>query len=157
MASSYDKSVLFICLGNICRSPIAESVLNSLLEERGLGGKWLVDSAAIGPWHIGSKPDPRAISALRSKQMNSTHKARQLKENDYNIFDYILGMDDENIHDIERMKPKNSKAKIELLGSYDPAGETIIEDPYYTQGEKAFHKTVEHCKRSCEGFLKAVL
>lgn len=157
MAGAYDKSVLFVCLGNICRSPIAEVVLKKLLQERGLADKWLVDSAAIGPWHVGNKPDKRALSVLKSKNMDTDHRARQLKIKDFELFDYILGMDEENIADIERVKPKNSKAIIELLGSYDPAGETIIDDPYYTQGEKAFLKTLEHCRRCCDGFLKSVL
>ncbi|XP_014282028.1 low molecular weight phosphotyrosine protein phosphatase [Halyomorpha halys] len=157
MAASCDKSVLFICLGNICRSPIAEAVFLKLLKEKGLFDQWRVDSAAIGSWHVGSKADSRAISVLERNNIEIKHRARQIEESDFHRFKFILGMDEENMSDLKRLAPSNSSAKLQLLGCYDPSGELIIEDPYYTKGEKAFFKTLEHCTRACEGFLNAVL
>ncbi|CAH1401993.1 unnamed protein product [Nezara viridula] len=157
MAANFDRSVLFICLGNICRSPVAEAVFRKLLKEKGIFDKWLVDSAAIGSWHIGSKPDSRAISVLERNNIEINHRARQIEESDFHKFEFILGMDEENMSDLKRLAPPNSKAKLHLLGSFDPSGELIIKDPYYTKGEKAFHKTLEHCTSACEGFLNAVI
>lgn len=157
MAATFDRSVLFICLGNICRSPIAEAVFRKLLKEKGLLDKWLVDSAAIGSWHVGSKPDSRAISVLKQNNIETNHRARQIEESDFHKFEFIFGMDEENMSDLKRLAPPDSKAKLQLLGSFDPHGELKIKDPYYTKGEKAFHTTFEHCTRACESFLNAVI
>jgi len=125
------KSVLFICLGNICRSPIAEAVFLNCLKESGKSSSWTVDSAAIGNWHVGNGPDRRAVSVLSKHGITTCHKARQVKKSDFSKFDYIFGMDHENIEDLKSIEPDQSIAKIGLLGSYDPDGELIIEDPYY--------------------------
>ncbi|KAK9499185.1 hypothetical protein O3M35_003684 [Rhynocoris fuscipes] len=154
--SEMKKSVLFICLGNICRSPIAEAVFINLIKTRNVEDKWTVDSAALGPWHIGKSPDPRAMSVLKAKQINYSHKARQITKDDFRTFDYIFGMDEENMASLKRMAPKDGKAACALLGSYDPQGERIIEDPYYDDGDEGFYKCYEQCVRSCEGFLKTV-
>jgi len=125
------KSVLFICLGNICRSPIAEAVFVNALKQSAKADSWTVDSAAIGNWHVGKGPDSRAISVLSQHNITTEHKARQVKKSDFLKYDYIFGMDHENIDDLKSIEPTETCAKIELLGSYDPNGELIIEDPYY--------------------------
>ena len=76
-----------------------------------------------------------------------------LTEEDFTKFEYIFGMDNANIRDINEIRPANATAKVELLGSYDPTGELIIEDPYYGRGEKGFEKNYEQCLRACEAFL----
>ncbi|KAK8752563.1 hypothetical protein OTU49_006193 [Cherax quadricarinatus] len=149
------KKVLFICLGNICRSPIAEAVLNHVLKERGITD-WEVDSGAIGPWHVGLGPDSRAISVMKGHKIPMTHKARQLTKADFTHYDYIFGMDHENISDIKSRAPKKSTAQIELFGSYDPKKELIIRDPYYDDDDEGFEKCYEQCLRCSNGFLDAV-
>lgn len=150
------KSVLFICLGNICRSPIAEAVFLNCLKESGKSSSWTVDSAAIGNWHVGNGPDRRAVSVLSKHGITTCHKARQVKKSDFSKFDYIFGMDHENIEDLKSIEPDQSIAKIGLLGSYDPDGELIIEDPYYESGEAGFEKCYQQCIRCCQAFLDQV-
>ncbi|XP_050740129.1 low molecular weight phosphotyrosine protein phosphatase-like [Eriocheir sinensis] len=149
------KKVLFICLGNICRSPIAEAVFNHVLKERGLTG-WEVDSGAIGSWHIGRNPDPRAISIMKKYDVDMSHKARQLKRADFNHFDYIFGMDNENISDIEALSPATYKAKVELFGIYDPKKQLLIRDPYYDDDDAGFERCYQQCLRCSNGFLDSL-
>lgn len=148
------KSVLFICLGNICRSPIAEAVFAKLVKDAGKQNEWNIDSGAIGDWHVGKGPDRRAISVLTKHSISTSHKARQIKSKDFSEFDYIFGMDEDNMDDLKSMVPTNSKAKIELLGTYDPQGELIIRDPYYDSGEEGFEKCYQQCMRCCAAFLE---
>jgi len=153
---SEKRGVLFVCLGNICRSPIAEAVFAHIIAERNLTDKWFCDSAATAGYHTGSQPDSRARNVLKNHSITTQHRARVLKKEDFTKFEYIFGMDHNNIEDINEVKPKNATAKVELLGSYDPEGELIIEDPYYQKGEKGFEKNYEQCLRSCNAFLDKV-
>lgn len=123
---------------------------------RNLTDKWFCDSAATAGYHVRSQPDYRAVSVLAKHSINTNHRARVLADEDFTRFDYIFGMDNANIRDIEEIKPPNSTAKIELLGSYDPKGETIIKDPYYQSGEKGFEINYHQCLRSCSAFLDNV-
>jgi len=149
------KSVLFICLGNICRSPIAEAVFQHLVKEKKVGENWKIDSAAIGSWHVGEQPEPRAFKALRANGIqNYSHVVRKIKPDDFKTFDFIFGMDNENIRALTQMTPKDFTGKVALLGSYDPQGELIIRDPYYDNDDKGFHKCYEQCRRSCAAFLE---
>ncbi|XP_006620838.1 low molecular weight phosphotyrosine protein phosphatase-like isoform X1 [Apis dorsata] len=126
------KRVLMICLGNLCRSPIAEAVFNDQINKLGLSDSWEVDSAAIIGYHIGKNPDHRSMSIIKEKGItNYSHRARQITRDDFIKFDWILAMDNSNIQYLNTMKPPNTTAKIELLGKYDPRGELTIRDPYY--------------------------
>ena len=147
------KNVLFVCLGNICRSPIAEAVFNHLVKERGESDQWKADSCATGDYHNGSQPDRRAKKCIQNYGIEYKHKARQICEEDFVKFDYILAMDSNNINDIEEFKPANSKAIIKLLGDYHPSGECIIEDPYYDKDEKGFEETYQRCVSCITAFL----
>ncbi|CAG7786825.1 unnamed protein product [Allacma fusca] len=147
------KSVLFICLGNICRSPIAEAVFEHLVKERGLEDKWIIDSAALGSWHVGGSPDSRAMRVLKSYGINYKHKVRQVTKPDFGKFDWIFGMDDENIRRLKQIAPSDFKGVIQLLGSYDPQGDLTIRDPYYDDDDKGFFKCYEQCVRDCTAFL----
>ncbi|KAF7285903.1 hypothetical protein GWI33_009376 [Rhynchophorus ferrugineus] len=147
------KGALFVCLGNICRSPIAEAVFSHVLKEKGIDGQWQVDSAAIGPWHIGKRPDSRALKTLLNHNVPSSCRARQIDEQDFHNFDYIFGMDNNNITNLKDMQPKGSKANVLLLGDFDPEGDKIIRDPYYDSGSDGFEKCYQQCVRSCNGFL----
>ncbi|XP_043279436.1 low molecular weight phosphotyrosine protein phosphatase-like [Venturia canescens] len=149
------KRVLVICLGNICRSPIGEAVFQHLIKKNGLEDQWEVESAALIGYHTGKSPDRRAMSTLRDKGITDySHKARPITKDDFVKFDWIFGMDDENISHLNRMKPADGKAKIELLGKYDPEGETIIRDPYYDDDSAGFVKAYEQCLRSVTSFLQ---
>ncbi|CAG0897158.1 unnamed protein product [Cyprideis torosa] len=136
--------------GNICRSPIAEAVFAELADAE----EWDCDSAAIGPWHIGKAPDPRARSVMGKYDLKRKHKARQIRGSDFMEFDYIFGMDEDNMADLEAEKPKGSKAHLLLLGEFDPEGERIIRDPYYDRGSEGFEKCYQQCVRSIKGFLE---
>ncbi|XP_044763539.1 low molecular weight phosphotyrosine protein phosphatase-like [Coccinella septempunctata] len=151
---SEQKKVLMVCLGNICRSPIAEGVFQHLVRQKGLESKWMVDSAAVAGYHIGKSPDHRALTTMKSNGIAYSNKARQVKKQDFESFDFIFGMDEENISDLEGMAPANCKAKIGLLGDYDPQGERIIRDPYYDRGAEGFKKCYQQCLRSCTAFLE---
>ncbi|XP_043261859.1 low molecular weight phosphotyrosine protein phosphatase-like [Colletes gigas] len=149
------RKVLMVCLGNICRSPIAEAVFINEMNTLNVSDSWEVDSAALASYHTGKSPDHRAMSTLREKGItNYSHKARPITEDDFTKFDWIFGMDNDNIKELNNMKPRNSTAKIELLGSYDPQGEVIIRDPYYDSNSVGFHKAYEQCVRSVKTFLE---
>merc|ERR1711862_999191 len=117
-------SVLFVCLGNICRSPIAEAVFAHLLRERGLERRWITDSAATSDWNVGNFYD----------------------------WDFIFAMDEENVRNLNRVRPSDARGVVRLLGDYDPEGVKIIEDPYYGD-EKDFETVYEQCVRCCSAFL----
>ncbi|XP_003691345.1 low molecular weight phosphotyrosine protein phosphatase isoform X1 [Apis florea] len=149
------KRVLIICLGNICRSPIAEAVFNDQINKLGLSDSWEVESAGIIGYHIGKNPDHRSMSIIREKGItNYSHKARQITRDDFIKFDWILAMDKSNIQYLNQMKPPNSTAKIELLGKYDPRGELIIRDPFYDVDIAGFYKVYEQSLRSSKAFLE---
>ncbi|XP_068505297.1 low molecular weight phosphotyrosine protein phosphatase isoform X4 [Syngnathus scovelli] len=133
MAASCSKSVLFVCLGNICRSPIAEAVFRKMATDAGVVDKWRIDSAATSMYEIGNPPDHRGLACMRRHDVPMSHEARQVTKDDFMSFDFILCMDESNLSNLNRMagSVKNRRAKIELLGAYDPQKQLIIEDPYY--------------------------
>ncbi|XP_060908047.1 low molecular weight phosphotyrosine protein phosphatase isoform X2 [Labrus mixtus] len=155
MATSGSKSVLFVCLGNICRSPIAEAVFRKMATDAGVVDKWVIDSGATSDWNIGSSPDARGLACLRKNGIETSHRARQVTKDDFMSFEYILCMDDSNMSELERRakQVKNYQAKIELLGSYDPEKQRIIKDPYYGSDED-FEKVYQQCLRCCKAFLE---
>nr|XP_006818620.1 PREDICTED: low molecular weight phosphotyrosine protein phosphatase-like isoform X3 [Saccoglossus kowalevskii] len=155
MAATGKRSVLFVCLGNICRSPMAEAVFRSTVKQKGVESEWKIDSAATSTYEIGKLPDPRNLACLKKRGLSSTHRARQITQEDFTKFEYIFGMDNSNMQNINRVKPKNSTAKVELFGSYDPKGQLIIEDPYYG-GDEGFEEVFEQVTRCSEGFLKKI-
>ncbi|CAI5449475.1 unnamed protein product [Caenorhabditis angaria] len=143
--SSEKKSALFVCLGNICRSPIAEAVFIDCLEKRGKRDEWIVDSSAVIGYHTGKGPDHRAMETLKKFGISTyQHKARVTSTGDFKTFDYIFGMDDDNISDlqeIQRLAGNESKAKLGLLGEFDPQGEREVPDPYYNSGSAIMSAT----------------
>ncbi|KAL5279752.1 primo-1.2 family protein [Megaselia abdita] len=126
------KKVLMICLGNICRSPMAETIFQNTIEKAGVTETWSVESAAIGWWDVGRSPDRRAIKTLKKYGLDSKHIARQITKEDFEEFDYIFGMDKANMEDLSKLKPEGSKAKCLMLGDFGlDINDRIIEDPYY--------------------------
>jgi len=134
--------VLMVCLGNICRSPMAEGVLLARLEEAGLADKVRVDSAATGRSHIGHAPDERAIACAKKHGIDiSAQRARALTIEDFDAFDFILCADRTIQHDARMRKPRTSHADVELLLEWSGAGKKDVPDPYYGDArdfEKAF-------------------
>ncbi|CAK8691266.1 low molecular weight phosphotyrosine protein phosphatase-like [Clavelina lepadiformis] len=154
------NSALFVCLGNICRSPIAEACFKQLLQEKGVLANWRVDSAATSRYEIGSSPDRRGQKCMKKHKIFhhvENHRARQITAKDYDEFDYIFGMDDSNMSNLQNMAPKKSyKAQLLLLGSFDDDKSSggIIEDPYYGTDDEDFEVVYQQCLRSCRNFLQ---
>ncbi|XP_035700883.1 low molecular weight phosphotyrosine protein phosphatase isoform X2 [Folsomia candida] len=141
---SNSKSVLFVCLGNICRSPIAEAVFRHLISKRGVASEWTVDSCGTIGYHTGKNPEVRARKVLKDRGLTDyEHQARIIKKADFEKFAYIIGMDLDNVLDLKRIQPPGSKAKIHRLGEFDKhalAGGEVkeVRDPYYVSSQKSF-------------------
>ncbi|KAI0095367.1 LMWPc-domain-containing protein [Daldinia grandis] len=156
-------SILFVCLGNICRSTMAEGVFRSIVNRSSspysdLIGR--VDSCGIGGYHIGDEPDSRTMSTLKSHGITEyTHAARKLRGKDFEKFDYIFAMDESNLQDLKTCKGtiKNlpsSKGQVMLFGEFSGTGsKEVVRDPYYG-GQDGFEKVYEQCKRFSTNFLE---
>ena len=146
--------VLFVCLGNICRSPTAEGVFHHLVEKRGLGGQVTVDSAGTGAWHIGSPPDRRAQAAARQRGIDlSGQRARQAKTGDFHRFDYILAMDADNHRNLAKMCPPGEEHRLHLFLDFAPKLKTSdVPDPYYG-GDGGFEAVLDMIEAASEGLL----
>jgi low molecular weight phosphotyrosine protein phosphatase len=105
---------------------------------------------------VGKSPDHRALATMKKFDVPYNNKARQIKKEDFSKYDYIFGMDTENMEDLKERAPSNSKAKLLMLGDFDPEGDRIIRDPYYDRGSEGFDKCYEQCVRSCAAFLNKV-
>ena len=133
--------ICLVCMGNICRSPMAEAVLRAELDDAGLTGAVAVDSAGTGGWHIGDPMDPRARAALAERGYDgSGHRARRFDPDWFAERDLILAMDEDNLADLRAMTPDpETAARIRLFRSYDPTAndDATVPDPYYG-GEDGF-------------------
>ncbi len=149
--------VLFVCLGNICRSPTAHGVFRGLVERRGMGDSIVVDSCGTGDWHIGHPPDARAALEARSRGYDlSDLRARQVKPDDFYEFDYILAMDKENLANLKAMRPASGSGQLALFLSFAPdEGGQEVPDPYYG-GDEGFARVFEMIERASEGLLQEI-
>ncbi|MBZ0297620.1 MAG: low molecular weight phosphotyrosine protein phosphatase [Anaerolineae bacterium] len=146
--------VLFVCLGNICRSPMADAVFQDMVKKAGLSDKIEVDSAGTGSWHIGESAHRGTLGVLKRHNIPYQGRARQIARADFDEFDYILPMDSSNLADIQRLV-KDSDAEIAPFLSYANAagtvvGETDVPDPYYDQ---RFDYVYELVEKGCAALL----
>ncbi|MEV5831033.1 low molecular weight protein-tyrosine-phosphatase [Spirillospora sp. NPDC052242] len=148
--------VTFVCTGNICRSPMAESVLRHHVEEAGLDVE--VDSSGTGNWHVGDAADDRTIAALRRAGYRSAHTARQFEALWFARYDLILALDDGHLRALRSMAPDEaSRAKVRLLREFDPAagGDLDVPDPYYG-GRADFDLVLEMVEAAMPGLLDEI-
>jgi protein-tyrosine phosphatase len=146
-------TVCCVCLGNICRSPMAAAVLRQLAQQLRPELPWAVDSAGTGDWHVGHPPDPRTRAVLRRHGIPYPDVARQISRDDLRRCDWVLVMDQQNLADVRRLAPEDARARIALLGSFDPAGPDEVPDPYH-EDDAAFTAIYAQIDRACRAFLR---
>jgi len=147
--------ILFVCMGNICRSPTAEGVMRALLRDEGLDGTIDIDSAGTGGWHAGEPPDPRATAAAARRGIVLEGAARRVTPADFDRFDLLVAMDRENARHLRALAPDaQARAKVRLLREFDPAadGDLDVPDPYYG-GAGGFDHVLDLVEAACRGLL----
>ena len=149
--------VLFVCMGNICRSPTAEAVMRERVREAGLEDEIVVDSAGTGDWHIGASPDPRSVSAGARRGLDVAGSARQVGARDFDDFDLVLACDNAVARDLRRLAPTDAgRAKVRLLREFDPASAANhgldVPDPYFGEGD-GFDRVIDLVEAACAGLL----
>ena len=150
-------SVLFVCLGNICRSPTAEGVFRAAVDRAGLAGKVRADSAGVGDWHVGLPADPRAIKAAKQRGYDlSSIRGRQFEVADFTRFGWILAMDEANLKALTEMKPAEFEGRLALLLDYAPQlAEREIPDPYFGSPE-GFERVLDLMEAAMTGLVAEV-
>ena len=150
------KKILFVCLGNICRSPLAEAIFKKQLETRGLSEKYVSDSCGTSSQHIGDRPDPRTIRNARHHNVEINHIGRQLQVTDFSGFDLILTMDRSNLQNTLDLASKatGKKAEIKMIRSFDPEslGSQDVPDPWYGN-EEGFEEIYQILSRTCHSLI----
>ncbi len=154
------KKILFVCLGNICRSPAAEGIFKQKIKDRDLENLFVVDSAGTGGWHVGNLADPRMRATALSRGIEMTSRSRQIEENDLYEFDYILVMDKDNLHAVksliqDQLNPVNSKIK--LILNYSKVSQLDeVPDPYYG-GQNGFDKVLDLLETAIDGLIDSLI
>ena len=154
------QKLLFVCLGNICRSPAAEGVFLHLLEARGLSNQFLVDSAGTGGWHVGNPADRRMRAAAERRGIHLPSRARQIELADFGNFDRILTMDDDNLQAVRSLAgelgARSDLALVEPMTSHCRRfGDKEVPDPYYG-GEQGFEHVLDLLEDACSGLLETL-
>ena len=159
--------VLFVCLGNICRSPTAEGTMRALVREAGMEQRIELDSAGTGSWHVGSPPDERATAAAAARGIALEGAARQVSAADFDDFNLMIAMDSANLSDLRDLAGDDrQREKVRLLREFDPAGaardpegrvagELDVPDPYYGPGD-GFERVLDMVEASCRGLLAQI-
>ena len=154
------KKILFVCLGNICRSPAAEGIFNQKIKERDLEKFFLVDSAGTGGWHVGNLADSRMREAALSRGIELTSRSRKIQENDLYEFDHVFVMDQDNLNAVkslikDSMNPINSKIK--LILTYSKKSQlNEVPDPYYG-GQHGFDKVLDLLDDAIDGLIDSLM
>jgi len=148
--------ILFVCMGNICRSPTAEGSFRSIVSKQGLSESFEIDSAGTHAYHIGNPPDTRSQQTARKHHIDlSNQRARQVHESDFYYYDYIIAMDMDNIEILKSISPTDSQSQIKLLLDYLPdARLQSVPDPYY---EGKFDEVFEMIYAACTSFLENIV
>jgi protein-tyrosine phosphatase len=149
--------VLFVCLGNICRSPTAHGVFEAMVRERGMESRIEVDSCGTGDWHVGHSPDKRAAAEAAQRGYDLSHlRARQVNVADFEQFDYILAMDRQNLTDLEAMRPSHFSGHLGLFLPFAAgSGYEEVPDPYYG-GDEGFTRVLDMVEAASEGLLQEI-
>ena len=152
--------ILFVCLGNLCRSPTAEGGMRSLVVQAGLEDSIELESAGTGAWHVGSPPDERATAEARARGVALEGSARQVRTSDFTDFDVLIAMDSANLRDLRALAHGDEeRAKVRLLREFDPAsagsGELDVPDPYYGAGD-GFATVFDLVHAACQGLLAQI-
>ncbi len=151
--------VLFVCLGNICRSPAGEGVMRALVEEHGDEARWEIDSAGTGNYHIGDLPDNRMRVHARRRGYELVHRCRQVSERDFDRFDIIIGMDAQNLRNLRRLAPSpEAEEKIVGMAEFFDICTTYdyVPDPYY-EGAEGFELVLDLLQSGCNRLYNAVV
>ena len=149
-------SVLFVCMGNICRSPTAEGVFRHFVNEAGLAEKIDVDSAGTHAFHVGEPPDRRASAAAERRGVSLADiKARRVADSDFERFDYIIAMDEDNQARLIDQAPDEYRGKVQLFLSYASASESEVPDPYYG-GAAGFERVLDLVEEASRGLLETL-
>jgi protein-tyrosine phosphatase len=148
-------AVLFVCMGNICRSPTAEGVFRKLLADARLEDRVRVDSAGTTGFHEGAPPDARALKAASARGFDlGGIRARRVVPEDFEAYDLILAMDEENLAELQRAAPEEARARLRLLLEYAPAApQTSVPDPYYG-GKNGFEQVLDLVTDACAGLIE---
>ncbi len=158
MESRDSIRVLFVCLGNICRSPLAEGVFRQLTAAAGLEDRFEVDSAGTSAWHEGDAPDERTVAEARRRGMRLTGRAHRVRSSELTAFDYVLAMDSTNLEELRLLADDaGTSPRLELLRHYDPDanGHLDVPDPYFG-GEHGFRDVHDIVERSCAHLLRRI-
>ena len=148
--------VLFVCLGNICRSPTAHGVFEAMVQQHGLSEVVKVESCGTGSWHIGEPPDKRASEHARKRGYDLSYlRARQVQPSDFYEFDFILAMDEANLRDLDLLCPSDAKTIPQLFLSFGDYSETEVPDPYYG-GSDGFEHVLDLVESASKGLLEAI-
>ncbi|MBI4780877.1 MAG: low molecular weight phosphotyrosine protein phosphatase [Oscillatoriophycideae cyanobacterium NC_groundwater_1537_Pr4_S-0.65um_50_18] len=156
--TSLPYKLLFVCLGNICRSPSAENIMNHLIQQRGLQKQIICDSAGTSSYHIGSPPDRRMSAAAAQRGILLKGQARQFEPHDFEAFDLILAMDQDNRNNMLRLdREQRYASKVKLMCEFCRThSDREVPDPYYG-GEAGFNYVIDLLTDACEGLLDSVL
>ena len=154
------KKILFVCLGNICRSPAAEAICKQKIKDRDLENFFVVDSAGTGGWHVGNLADPRMRETASSRGIDLTSRSRKIEENDLYEFDHILVMDKDNLHAVKLLNQKHLdsiNSKIELILTYSKDSHLDeVPDPYYG-GQNGFEKVLDLLDNAMDGLIDSLI
>ena len=149
--------VLFVCLGNICRSPTAHGVFQQLVDSSGLHDAITVESAGTGDWHIGRAPDQRAAAAALQRGYDlSVLRARRVIAEDFNRFDFILAMDLQNLRALQQLRPANYRGELALFLNYGNSHLREVPDPYYGNAD-GFEHVLDLVEEAAHGLLQAIV